>query len=336
MKYSMLAYLLFVVSISQSQTLYLPQGISGIGNSTSENVGIGTSNPMEKLHIHNGKILIKSGSNINETTHSAGLRFVSDADSRAAEILIRRGANSFQTGLQFNTFSGVNIETMSLLNGKVGIGISNPASLLHVNGGGKIGSVINSPGYQDHFTVLSDGNVPFEGGQIFTNNDDVNGYGFKFSTAFSDTNNPFFRVGVVSQSSPNTFIQDYLFMKNGNVGVGTINPDSKLTVAGNIHSREVRVTVNAGADFVFEPDYNLRSLEETLVFVKDNKHLPEIPSEKKMIEDGLELGEMNIKLLQKVEELTLYLIDQNEVNKTQAKEIAELKEIVHQLLKSDE
>lgn len=63
---------------------------------------------------------------------------------------------------------------------------------------------------------------------------------------------------------------------NGNVGIGTANPTSKLTVAGNINSREVKVTVDAGADFVFENDYNLPSLDSVGKYIKENKHLPEI------------------------------------------------------------
>lgn len=98
---------------------------------------------------------------------------------------------------------------------------------------------------------------------------------------------------------------------NGNVGIGTTNPTSKLTVAGNINSREVKVMVDAGADFVFENDYNLPTLTSVDKFIKENKHLPEIASAAEMRKDGINLSEMNIKLLQKIEELTLYSIEQN-------------------------
>ncbi|KDN54705.1 hypothetical protein [Flavobacterium seoulense] len=101
----------------------------------------------------------------------------------------------------------------------------------------------------------------------------------------------------------------------GNVGIGTINPTSKLTVAGNIASREVKVTVDAGADFVFEKDYDLPSLESVDKFIKENKHLPEIASAEEMKKDGINLSEMNIKLLQKIEEMTLYMIEMKKENK---------------------
>lgn len=99
--------------------------------------------------------------------------------------------------------------------------------------------------------------------------------------------------------------------KSGNIGIGTTNPDAKLTVAGKIHSQEVKVTVAAGADFVFQDDYKLKPINEVAAFISANKHLPEMASAEDMKKNGLELGEMNIKLLQKIEELTLHLIQQN-------------------------
>lgn len=98
---------------------------------------------------------------------------------------------------------------------------------------------------------------------------------------------------------------------NGNVGIGTTHPNAKLTVAGNIHSREVKVSVDAGADFVFEENYPLTSLNSLEHYISKNKHLPQIASAKDMQRDGINLSEMNIQLLKKVEELTLHLINQD-------------------------
>jgi hypothetical protein len=100
---------------------------------------------------------------------------------------------------------------------------------------------------------------------------------------------------------------------DGNVGIGTATPGSfKLAVNGKIWSQEVNVAMNnPGPDYVFEKDYNLLSLADVETFINENKHLPEIPSAKEMEKDGLNLKEMNLLLLKKVEELTLHLIDQS-------------------------
>ncbi|RXG11376.1 interleukin-like EMT inducer protein [Leeuwenhoekiella aestuarii] len=101
---------------------------------------------------------------------------------------------------------------------------------------------------------------------------------------------------------------DYL----GNVGIGLDNPDEKLTVKGNIHSQEVRVDL-AGViapDYVFEKNYDLISISEVEKFINLEGHLPKIPSAEELEQEGLNLKEMNLKLLEKIEELTLYIIEQ--------------------------
>jgi len=106
---------------------------------------------------------------------------------------------------------------------------------------------------------------------------------------------------------------------NGFVGIGTSSPDQRLTVNGTIHSKEVKVDLSVpGPDYVFEKDYVLPSLESVKTYIDQNKHLPEVPSAKEMEANGINLSEMNMLLLKKVEELTLYVIELK-------KEIQELK-----------
>lgn len=114
---------------------------------------------------------------------------------------------------------------------------------------------------------------------------------------------------------------------NGKVGIGTTNPDSKLTVNGDIHATEVRVTTSIPApDYVFASEYKLKSLKEVEEYINKNSHLPEIPSAKEIDKNGLLLAEMNMSLLKKVEELTIYAINQEKKINEQSKENAMLSE----------
>ena len=138
-----------------------------------------------------------------------------------------------------------------------------------------------------------------------------------------------FSFSATAQRNPFTNLTE----KNGKIGIGTATPDELLTVKGKIHTQEVLVDLDGAVapDYVFEkyfngfsemmPEYRLIALEELEAFLKENKHLPNVPSAETMQQEGISLKEMNLILLQKIEELTLYTLQQQ-------KEIDALKENV--------
>ena len=108
----------------------------------------------------------------------------------------------------------------------------------------------------------------------------------------------------------------------GNVGIGTTTTTSKLNVAGDVRTIggafiDDGTTLNA-PDYVFDESYKLMSLDEVAKFIDENNHLPNVPSAKEIKASGLNLSQMQMRLLEKVEELTLYTLDQH-------KTISELK-----------
>ena len=127
---------------------------------------------------------------------------------------------------------------------------------------------------------------------------------------------------VTTNYTINTLISTNI---TGNIGIGTNNPQSTLDIRGKIIANEVEIKVYTGADFVFEPDYILKPLNEVESFIKENKHLPDIPSEKEVIKNGISVGEMQAKLLQKIEELTLYVIDLKKENESIKQELKGLR-----------
>lgn len=102
---------------------------------------------------------------------------------------------------------------------------------------------------------------------------------------------------------------------NNNVGIGITNPSNKLEVNGTIRSKELIVESFPWPDYVFETNYDLRSLPELEAYIKVNKHLPGIASAKEIEKNGLKVGEINKAMVEKIEELTLYIIKmQKEIN----------------------
>jgi hypothetical protein len=111
---------------------------------------------------------------------------------------------------------------------------------------------------------------------------------------------------------------------NGNVGIGMLTPSEKLVVNGTVRATKVKVSQSVWPDFVFDSGYKLPSLYELERFIKQNGHLPGVPTECEVRRDGIDVGDNQAKLLQKVEELTLYIIDLNKQLEQQQAQIKEL------------
>ncbi|TKG91621.1 hypothetical protein EYV94_21590 [Puteibacter caeruleilacunae] len=151
----------------------------------------------------------------------------------------------------------------------------------------------------------------------------------------SKNNNPSWLENWTFSNTPlNSIVQTEVPCNNtfdkgefkGNVTIGTKGNNNQLKVYGTISTAEIKVSANGGADFVFEDDYDLKSLDEVEEFVKEHKHLPGISSAKEMEEKGVGLAEMNKLLLQKVEELTLYMIEYKKTNDAQEEKLKVLME----------
>ena len=115
-----------------------------------------------------------------------------------------------------------------------------------------------------------------------------------------------------------------------NVGIGTTNPVHLLQVAGTIGAEDVLVT-STGADYVFQPGYRLRPLGEVASYIDANRHLPDIPSADEIKSKGMGVGEMESKLLAKIEELTLHAIRAEERSDRLERQNRELHERIARL-----
>lgn len=128
---------------------------------------------------------------------------------------------------------------------------------------------------------------------------------------------------IAGQGQSNILMNPY--NGSGFVGIGTRTPQSKLAVAGTITAQRVKVTSSGWADFVFQPGYALPALQEVEQYIAKHRRLPDIPSAAEIEKEGQDVGEINKKLLQKIEELTLYMIDLQKQVKAQEATIKELK-----------
>ena len=173
---------------------------------------------------------------------------------------------------------------------RIGIGTSNPQTSLHIQSmsGMKIFSADESAGKIELASELGGWNLL--GGNHFIIQD----------------KNTLSNVVHIQDEAPSYTLY---ITSEGNVGIGTPNPQAKLAVNGAARMREVVVTLDGWPDEVFEADYLLRPLSEVAGFIDAHGHLPDIPPAAEVVANGVAVGDMQARLLRKIEELTLYLIE---------------------------
>jgi hypothetical protein len=199
--------------------------------------------------------------------------------------------------------------------GNVGIGTTTPThARLEING--NVGAAVAMFGSDKHGVTISADNPEIGFNYFYNGGTKAIKPGYASYMGMDRTNGSIYIGNFNGNQSSSAFgpISDAQFriyiLQNGNVGIGTTNPTYKLSVNGNIRSKEV-VVESGWADFVFEKEYKLPTLSDVEKFIKINKHLPEIPSAKEIQNNGLKLGEVQTKMMQKIEELTLYVIQLN-------------------------
>ncbi|SFC36045.1 hypothetical protein SAMN04487891_109169 [Flagellimonas taeanensis] len=278
----------------------------------SGNVGIGTSNPLALFQMINNN----NQFSIRPESNSAGTLLTSGQAIHLVFNDNNDGSDYFSVRANGTTFSSTDEFFRITSNGNVGIGTTSPTHLLTLNGGASSDGArtlvferqVSGGAYNDIKASLGISGNTSQGGLRF----------------------------MLSSDDGNNWINNVFFLQaGGNVGIGTTAPDSKLAVKGNIHAEEVKVDLSVpGPDYVFKERYDLKSLEEVKDYIKEHGHLPNIPSAKEMEENGIQLGEMNMKLLEKIEELTLYLIEKEETEKLMLRQLHELDEKIKKMEKS--
>jgi hypothetical protein len=304
---------------------------------TNSNVGIGlvNPNPLVKLTVQ-GEIHINKDVpyvQFNSSLWNAGSYIqtgVTTTSQPNGDFMV-----FYNPTLKGFNFSQGSYDALTIHpNGKIGIGITNPQTMLNVNigTGGSNGIAGIRVGGLNNYESLELGIDGDYDGMIRSYGNNLNYYAghwkVKGTTASENHSHNWY---TSKAGSSDWSIVKMILNQDGNLGIGIADPGNyKLNVWGRVRAHEIVVNTN-GADFVFRSSYKLLSLTELDEYIQKNSHLPDLKSASEMQCEGIGISEMQTKLLQKIEELTLYTIEQNkkiiELEK-QNQSIEELKRMV--------
>ncbi|MCZ8354642.1 MAG: hypothetical protein O9340_07900 [Cyclobacteriaceae bacterium] len=354
MKYFLLTKLLVISLNAQSQ--FTTSGTNVYLTNTGNNLAIGGTTASQKLHVHgnilstgsvmsNG-IFSSSGTNdlslrtnstvrlfINQSTGNVGIGNILPSDRLTVSGSISSTTNILSPKitpnilsqpstniLDIQNFSGTSIMYFAN-NGRIGIGTTSPQETLHINGAIR-GNVNGALRISSGFGTLDIGATNSTTAHISTDR-----------TNFYFNKKLFVDEGIISSFDESLTLQAagtsgiLIEQGSGNVAIGTNDPKGyKLAVAGKLVAEEVNVKLRGNwPDYVFDSKYQLPTLPELENYLFKNKHLPNVPSAQDVSDKGIELGEMNKILLQKIEELTLYVIELDKRNTELKREIDSIK-----------
>lgn len=272
----------------------------------------GGSNPYKPLislsstsnTVGGGGVIIKSGFNYSSGTFNYGDLSLYTYGSFSAKLEGSPPGSG-------KVFSFTRSSFGQLTPVKFGIGTENPIRTLHLDNL----SAHDGIRFEDMFQVRRS---------------DLSNNNFVMENIATD-GNLYIRSRKDSNITGDLFLNDL----GGNVGIGTVNTHGfKLGVNGNVVANEVKVAVYPNwSDFVFEKNYDLPTLQEVEKHIEEEGHLKNIPSADEVAKNGFFLGDMNAKLLQKIEELTLYTIEQEKKIQFQAKSFEVLQNEIELLKK---
>jgi hypothetical protein len=307
---------------------------AGYSYFTGGNVGVGTTLPTATLDIvgnkgttdnRNFRIVYANGGALAGTELSGLTHLQSELSLSAwTALYAKQGTNS-------GTYAAVINGKSAFLNGNVGIGSSSPIATLDIKGSNALQPALNldKTGTSGSSVELARFNAPGGSGS------------FNVALISAQTNGTNSANSILSikpiATNGMSWVEGINVIAGGFVGIGTTDTKgNKLGVNGTIIANEITVKVYPWSDYVFADDYKLPS--ETENYIKQNKHLPDVPSAAEVEENGVKVGEMEAILLKKIEELTLLMIEQNKqlqeqlkVNKKQSEEMAELRQALNDL-----